>query len=120
MNRYTATGLAVDLVAGRRVVVICHRSEVRAALTQVAGCELLTSLKVASRVSRANGRERVSLGDGWVRFVSPRATRGLRGLTEPVDVVLVDDQEAARRLATSGMLDDIRPALAPGGEILRA
>lgn len=119
VNRFTATGLAVDMVAGKRVIVVAHHAEVQATLSRLAGCDVLTMLKTAPKVNRANGCERIAVGDGWVRIItSGSAHYAVRAVT--ADVVLIDDPETARRLSTSGLLEHLRPALAPGGEIVRA
>ena len=102
--RYLVEGVARDVTAGKRVLVAMPRMvEAREVFRRVA------ESGDWSRVQRANGVESVEHGSGgraWFRS----ASNGVRGVD--CDVLVV-----ARGAADH--LDELLPAVVPGGEAIR-
>lgn len=93
MNRIVANGVALDLLRGKRLLVVCD-SQVAAheALYTVADSPVLADAEIDVR--RENGNERIFLGPGSVHFA--RASTVELGFRRDVDVVLIDSPSVAR------------------------
>lgn len=84
MNRYVAAGIAQDARDGRRVIVVSRQG----AATRAAFSEIAQHAADATRVSRANGRERIEFSsNGRVMFTTPMSAAH-RGV--PADIVYID------------------------------
>lgn len=98
MNRYAATGLLVDLLDGRRVVVITApgKVHVRAALDV-----LIRLTPPGVKVRRTNGDEGLEQTQGTGRiYIAPQGAslRGWAADTVYADTDLTDEQLAIARL----------------------
>ncbi len=87
MNRYTAQGIAMDALAGRRVLVVSRRQrEARLAFEEM----LDLTGEAARDVIAANGRELIQWPNGGSVAFVPGLGHSMRGMT--ADTVFLDDR----------------------------
>lgn len=107
MNRYVTAGLHEDAhLAGKQVLVVCHRAEVSGVL------QAFTDLPPqCARIRRTNGSEEITFDSGGsIRFAA--SDLAIRGRT--VDVVFIEPTHL-------GLLHHAELAVAArAGEVIRA
>lgn len=118
MNRYTATGLLLDAIAGKRVLVLAATSSEETAAFSVLQAEVSKALCVGDvTIVRTNGRRSISIDDaGKLSFLV--ASDGV--MIEPLqhDVVFLD-HGARRLLMTDARLHhEVHHFGASGGEVI--
>lgn len=100
--RYLVEGVARDVAAGKRVLVAMPR--------MVEAREVFRRVAESGDWSRTNGVEPVEHGSGgraWFRSASSNGVRGIQ-----CDVLVVAGDAADH-------LDELLPAVVPGGEVVR-
>ena len=119
-NRYAVEGIVRDMLAGKAVALAGHtRAETRKTFDAVVGYLEAKGIR-PSRVTRANGAERVELGLGRVVVITADAKAG-RGHSLDV-LVLVDGLRTLSDHVRDDFMASVLPAGAtrPGGlEVIR-
>lgn len=116
MNRYAATGMMLDALDGKTILVLVHPGPaLRAAMDEVRA--VLPDDPDTFELRRTNGAEQIRLPSGSrIRFTHHHKLDALRGMS--ADVVYLDP-EVDRQL-TVHQWNDLRAAVRPSGEIIRA
>ena len=111
MHRHQIVGVVDDLVrSGKNIVIVVDRlGDVGPIIDEIARIDG-TIRNAKLRITRRHSEERVEYADHWIRFVSARSPRGLRGLNG--DVIVVDETSPGIKLSRP----DIEVIVATGAE----
>lgn len=90
VHRHQIVGILIDLINGKNVLVVVDKlADVPPILNAIEYWD--GDFEHAKlRIKRAHGEQEVSYAGHWIKFVSSRSPRGLRGFRP--DVICVDEE----------------------------